>query len=364
MDLGKLRDVWEQQLRKHQVEQPAPVQTHILDFSQRNYDSRSLVVRPGAYGDELTQSYIPHVLPPKGFVSAAPEPGDRGLTLFLGNEPNLPVTIGRLAEDYRNEVLYPEQYRKDAGADLPRQLLFEAEIPVPPQLPPQDVALEIDALNHWVPSQSEAEYRLERSRLPYSDEVGILHPQTHAGLLVHSNGSLDNFVVGHQGFRIDPSGQRFGLWAQTFVVQGGRLHAKFAYEVTEEIGRQFEMVVKKAAKVTADEDVTVASTKQNVSLSAAKALVLNGQEQLTSKTREHQEEAERWQVSATEEATLQSPVLELDTPVTAISIQGHPLDDKVLMTQEMWDEIQILKAQVAALAAQVSQLAAQGGNPS
>lgn len=169
-----------------------------------------------------------------------------------------------------------------------------------------------------------------RDWFPRGSELGFVHPETHAGLLLRESGDLDLFIAPHTGLRLHKDTQTATLFAQAIQLRAENLQALLDAVIALEALEAFK-VKTRDVRVFADGEIRW----------QGKTLRGEAQEEVFLKTRKHLLESD--------ETTIKAKKTVLDTPVTQIFIQKEALDPKVLVTLEMWQDLQKLSAYLQGL---------------
>ena len=228
----------------------------------------------------------------------------------------------------------------------------------------------------------QADREAVRDYVPRGPELGFVHPQTHASLLLRDTGDIDLFVAPHTGLRLHKETQTATLFAQAVQMRSEELRMlldlKLAIEAAEAIRAHT-----KAAQLVADNEVAVktqtlrAEAESGLEVKAAKATIqVEDKTELQSQTLETRTTTTSMQAS--QSAKIESPSITLDgsnteitgalsvggpalfragingpvtfnMPPTEITIGHEPLDHKVTKTLNMWMDLQNLSIYLQSL---------------
>lgn len=174
----------------------------------------------------------------------------------------------------------------------------------------------IRALTTPISPAADMEADARRQNYPQADEVGIVHPLNHSGVLVRDTGTVDIFAVPHLGIRLDPTTQSL---------------SSFSTKI-QEIGDEWAGIFKETFSLDAEQATYIRTPEMVVTVG----------EELRAKIAEVS-------VEAGKTITVKTPDLKLEAPIEAISVEGHALDDRVLYTQEMYNDLKKLSAYLGEL---------------
>lgn len=178
----------------------------------------------------------------------------------------------------------------------------------------------IRALTRPSSPAADMEAEARRQNYPRADEVGIVHPDNHSGILVRDTGTVDIFAVPHLGLRLDPNTQSLSIFSTK----------------VQEIGDQWAGIFKETFALDAEGAAYVRTPEMHVTIA----------EKLQAKIKELLEVLVDSEISIEggDVITIKTSDLKLEVPVTAIGVQGHYLDKRVLYTQEMYDDLKKLSS--------------------
>lgn len=193
---------------------------------------------------------------------------------------------------------------------------------------------EVDMLSRREPTADNAEHEAEAQKYPLADEVGIIHPKNKSAIMIRDTGVIDLMGVPHVGIRIDPKNSAVSTKADHIQNSGEcwelLLQDSFVMETEKTIRTKtvdYVSIVRGACRTKAQQLWQVLCKNNIVSYAGTmwstikRQLILRVQEFLY----------------------VETPEVRLDTEIEKIAIQGHSLDDKVLYTQEMYDDIQSVR---------------------
>lgn len=212
-------------------------------------------------------------------------------------------------------------------------------------MPSQDTAAvtqRASSLLSQMERSSKYEQEMRRRMYPAANEVGLMHPDNHSALLLRDSGTIDLFTVPNIGLRIDPTTESAYLYAPKIQNKGQHWAGWFAESFAME--SEEEAFFKTRRGFFKFNEFFKGKAKQLWQMMSPQAMVQCAQNLwIFVKTQVH--------MKADSMFVTETPDHRFETPVTQIGIQGHYLDPFVLFTQEMYDDLVLIKEHLMELEA-------------